>query len=142
MRKREECYTTLQSGHLLGIGFLINRKWKDQIVRVNSISPSVVELVLCITKRYKLKIVQIYAPTISYSEEDINSFYNDVVETLWKPNHYTIAMGDFNAQIEKRTNPMERATGTFGLELRNERGDTLRHRICVTIFSVSGIIII
>ena len=51
-------------------------------------------------------------------------------------------MGDFNAQIEKRTNPMERATGTFGLELRNERGDTLRHRICVTIFSVSGIIII
>ena len=73
---------------------------------------------LCVTKRYKLiKIVQVYAPTTSYSEEDINSFYNDVYETL--------GMADFNAQIGNRTNPIEAATGKFGLELRNERGDTL-----------------
>ncbi len=56
-------------------------KWKDHIVSVNSISPRVAELVLCITKRYKLKTVQVYAPTTSYSEEDINSFQNDVDET-------------------------------------------------------------
>ena len=94
-------------------------------MRVNSISPRVAELVLCITKHYKLKIVQVYAPTTSYSEEDIHSFYNDIDETLRKPNHYTIVMGDFNDQIGKRTNPMEMATGKFGLELRNKRGDTL-----------------
>ena len=39
VRRREECFITLQSGHLLyhsnanigqaGVGFLINRKWKD-----------------------------------------------------------------------------------------------------------------
>ena len=109
------------------VGFLINRKWKDHniIVKVNNISPRVAELVLCITKRYKLKIVQVYAPTTSYSQEDINSFYSDVDETIGKPKHYTIVKGDFNAQIGKRTNPVETATGTFGLELRNERGDTL-----------------
>ena len=66
---------TLQSGHLLyhskanngqaGVGFLINRKWKDHIVRVTSISPWVAELVLCLTKSYKLKNVQVYAPTAS-----------------------------------------------------------------------------
>ena len=49
VRRPEECFTTLQSGHLLyhskanngqaGVGFLINRKWKDHIVRVNNISP-------------------------------------------------------------------------------------------------------
>ena len=33
---------------------------------------------------------------ISYSDEDINNFYNDVDETLAKPNHYTIVMRDFN----------------------------------------------
>ena len=82
----------------------------------------VATLILCVTKRYKLKIVQ---PTTSYSEEDINNFYNDVDETLGKPNHYMIVIGDFNAQIGKRTIPMETATGTFELELRNERGDTL-----------------
>ena len=53
------------------------------------------------------------------------NFYNDVDETLGKSNHYTIVMGDFNAQIGKRTNPTETATGKFWLELINERGDTL-----------------
>ena len=111
MRRPEERFTTLESGTLskanngqAGVCFLINRKWKDHIVRVNSISPRVAELVLCITKHYKLKIVQVYAPTTSYSDEDINNFYNDVDETLGKANHYTIMMGDFNAQIRKRTN--------------------------------------
>ena len=77
------------------------------------------------TKRYKLKIVQVDAPTTSYSEEDTNSFYNDVHETLGKPNHYTMVMGDFKAQIEKRKNLFETATGKFALELGNKRGDTL-----------------
>ena len=34
-------------------------------------------------------------------------------------------MGDLNAQIGKRTNPKETATGTFRFELRNERRNTL-----------------
>ena len=38
--------------------------------------------ILCTTKHYKL--VQVDAPTISYSEDDINSFYNDVDENLGK----------------------------------------------------------
>jgi len=50
-------------------------------------------------------------------------------------------MRDFNAQIGKRTNPLETATSKFGLELRNERGDTLvewatsrKYKILNTIF--------
>ena len=48
-----------------------------------------------------------------------------VGETLGKPNHFTIVMGDFNAQIGKRTNPMETARSKFGLGLKKETGDTL-----------------
>ena len=70
-------------------------------------------------------IVQVYAPTTSYSEEAIISFYNDVDGTLGKPNHYTTVMGNVNAQVRKITKRMEMATGKFGLELRNERGDTM-----------------
>ena len=44
---------------------------------------------------------------------------------LRKPNQYMIVMGYFNDQIGKRTNAMETATGKFGHELSNERGDTL-----------------
>ena len=53
----------------------------------------------------------------------MSELYNDVEETLRKHNHYITVTGVFNAQIGKRTNPVE--TGTFGLELRNERGDSL-----------------
>ena len=70
IRRKEEGFTTLQSGHLLyhskanngqaGVGFLINKKWKDNITRFNNISPRVAELVLRITTRYQLKIVHKY----------------------------------------------------------------------------------
>ena len=136
IRRKEEGFTTLQSGHLLyhskanngqaGVGFLINKKWKDNITRVNDISLRVAELVLRITTRYQLKIVHVYAPTPSHSEDEINIFYNDIDNILIiYPSHYTIVMGDFNAKVGVRTNPSETATGRFGLGQRNERGDTL-----------------
>ena len=45
--------------------------------------------------------MQVYVPTTSHSEENIHNFYNDVDETLGKPNQYTIVMGDFSVQIVK-----------------------------------------
>ena len=85
--------------------------------------------------------MQVYAPTTSYSDEDINNFYNDVDDTLGKPNHYTIVTGDFNAKIGKTTNPMETPIDTFGLGLRNKRGDTsvewatsIKYKIMHTMF--------
>ena len=134
MRKSEECFTTLQSGHLLCHSTLFGpqRPSRSRLSHKLEIERSHSE-----GKQHqpqssrtrfvhnKLKIVQLYAPTTSYSDEDINIFYDNVDETLRKPNHYTIVMGDFNAQVGNRTNPMETATGKFGLGLRIERGDTL-----------------
>ena len=64
-------------------------------------------------------------PTTSYTEEDINSFCNDVDEHLKKLNHKTMVLGDFNVEIGKRTKPMDTATDRCGFELRNERDNTL-----------------
>jgi len=56
---------------------------------------------MCITKRYKLKILQIYAPMKSYSEEtQITSTTTSM--TLLKPHQLTLLMGEFNAQNVKR----------------------------------------
>ena len=81
------------------------------------------QLVMWITKRYKLKIVQVYARTTSNKEADVNSFYSDVVETSGKPNYYTIVMRDFNVQIGKRAVPMEMAVGKYRVQIekRNRR---------------------
>ena len=126
LRRREECFTTLQIGHVLhhpkakngraGVGFQIKtgNGRPSFMVRVNSISPKVTKLVLCMAKRYKLKILQVYAPTTSYLEENINGFYSDVDETLGNPIHYIIVMRDSNAQIGKRTNPRKRQRANLG----------------------------
>ena len=99
VRRKEESCTTLQSGHLpyhseannghAGVGFLINKKWKDNITRVSSGSSRVAELILRITDRYQLKIVQVYAPTISHSAEETDNFYNTIDKILEKQTHYT-----------------------------------------------------
>ena len=109
VRRKEESFTTLQSGHLLyhseanngqaGVGFLINKKWKDNITRVSSGSSRVAELILRITDRYQLKIVQVYAPTTSHSDDETDNFYNTIDKILEKQTHYTIVMGDWNTQL-------------------------------------------
>ena len=131
VRRKEESFTTLQSGHLLyhseanngqaGEGSLINKKWKDNITRVSSGSSRVAELVLRITYRYQLKIVQVYAPTTSHSDEETGNFYNTIDKILEKQTYYKIVMGDFKAKVGGQTNTPERATGCVGLGQRNER---------------------
>ena len=87
-----------------GVGFLINKNGKDNITRVSSGSSRVAELILRITDRYQLKIVQVYAPTTSHSDEETDNFYNTIDEILEKQTHYTIVMGDFNAKVGGQTN--------------------------------------
>ena len=135
VRRREESFTTLQSGHLMyhseanngqaGVGFLVNKKWKDNITRVSSGNSRVAKVVLRITDIYQLKIVEVYAPKTSHSDEETDNFYNTIDKILEKQTHYTIVMGDFNAKVGGQTNTSEKATGCFGLGQRNERGDTL-----------------
>ena len=98
VRRKEERFTTLQSGHLLyhseasngqaGVDFLVNKKWKDNITRVSSGNSRVAELVLRITDIYQLKIVQVYAPTTSHSDEETYNFYN-TIDRSWKRKHIT-----------------------------------------------------
>ena len=119
-------------------GFLINKTWKDNITRVSSGSSRVAELVLRITDRCQLKIVQVYSPTISHSDEETDNFYNTIDKILEKQTHYTIVMGAFNAKVGGQTNTTERATGCFGLGQRNERGDTLVERATSKNFKITN----
>ena len=88
VRRKEESFTTAQSGHLLYhseannrqscVGFLVNKTWKDNLTRLSSRSSRVAELVLRITDKYQLKIVQEYAPTTSHSDKKTDNFYNTI----------------------------------------------------------------
>ena len=78
----------------------------------------------------------VYAPTTSHSDEETDNFYNTIDKILKKQTHYTIVMGDFNAKVGGQTNTSERATGCFGLDQRNERGDTLVELATSTNFKI------
>ena len=72
-----------------------------------------------------MKIVQVYAPTTSHSDEETDNFYNTIDNILDKQTQYTIVKGDLNAKVGGQTNTSERVIGCFGLGQRNEGGDTL-----------------
>ena len=68
VRRKEESFTTLHSGQLLyhseanhgqaGVGFLVNKTWKDNITRVSSGNSRVAGLVLRITDRRSFKYMR------------------------------------------------------------------------------------
>ena len=66
---------------------IVNKKWKDNITRLSSGNSRVAELVLRITYRYQLKIVQVYAPTTSHSDEETDNFYNTMDKIQEKETH-------------------------------------------------------
>lgn len=136
IRRKGEDLIKLDSGHLLytngtddgkfgGVGFLINRKLKDSVVKVESTSDRVAQCILQLNKRYKLQIIQAYAPTISHNDDEVEGFYEDIAGLQDREKcYFKILMGDFNARIGK-TREGERSTGPFGSGVRDDRGDGL-----------------
>ncbi|KAJ0182129.1 hypothetical protein K1T71_002851 [Dendrolimus kikuchii] len=137
VRREGEDTITLESGHLLyfregdrasqgGVGFLVNKTLVNNVVEVNSVSNRVAYLVLKLTNRYSLKVVQVYAPTSAHSDEEVEAMYDDITKAIHGTTsaHYNVVMGDFNAKVgvQKRDEPI---IGPYGLGRRNHRGQML-----------------
>ena len=73
-RRQGECIKQLSSGHVLytvgkddksegGVGFLVNRELTNNIVQYSNASDRVAMVVVILSDRYSVKILQVYAPT-------------------------------------------------------------------------------
>ena len=62
-----------------------------------------------------INIIQVYAPTSDKSDEEIESFYQDIRTLLnaTKKHQVTIVLGDFNAKVGDTK--VDGCTGAFGL---------------------------
>ena len=137
IRRRGEEWMTLKSGHMLyhmgetdnstgGVGFLINRKLVSDIISITSISKRVAYLTLRLNSKLRMKVIQAYAPTSAAEEEEIDQFYDDINRALTDSAcRHTFLIGDFNAKVSKRMDEVEEVIGSFGLGIRNDRGNTL-----------------
>ena len=133
MRRPGENVVELASQHIMfnkgndkkqgGVGFLIHKKLKGNIEEFHATSNRVASVTIRISKRYKIRIIQVYAPTSVSSQEELEEFYDDLqAEMRHKKTHYNVIMGDFNAKVGKGD---EDCVGSFGYGVRNDRGDDL-----------------
>jgi exonuclease III len=135
-RRKGEQLEQLPSGHVLytkggeesigGVGFLVNKNIKDRVVKYEGESSRVASLTLKVNSRYQLQVIQVYAPTSSHSDEEVEELYEEIARTMEKdPSHFKIIMGDFNAKVGPHQHSDGPTVGKFGLGDRNERGTRL-----------------
>ncbi|KAL0832887.1 hypothetical protein ABMA28_001036 [Loxostege sticticalis] len=136
VRREGEDTITLKSGNLLyyregdqlsqgGVGFLVHRSLINNIITIGSVSSRVAYLILRVSKRYSLKVIQVYAPTSKHPDEEVEVMYEDISRAIHKSKTYfNVVMGDFNAKLGKRGDG-ELKVGEFGYGQRNSRGQRL-----------------
>ncbi|XP_072048648.1 craniofacial development protein 2-like [Amphiura filiformis] len=86
VRRRGEDFTELKSGHHFyhigtkdkseaGVGFLIHKSIAGNITEVKGINERLAQLTVKINKRYKIKVIQVYAPTSTHNDEEVDKLY-------------------------------------------------------------------
>jgi hypothetical protein len=64
-----------------GVGFIVKKHWKPNIQEIIGISERIVVLIILING-LKITIIQVYAPTESSSDQEIEEFYDLLDDTL------------------------------------------------------------
>ncbi|XP_022829298.1 craniofacial development protein 2-like [Spodoptera litura] len=137
VRRQGEDTVTFKSGHLMyfregdqpsqgGVGFLVHKSLSDSVLEISSVSTRVAYLVIKLTKRYNLKVIQVYAPTSTYTDEEVEEMYEDISRALHTTQkaHFNVVMGDFNAKVGVHISG-ESVIGPHGFGSRNHRGQML-----------------
>lgn len=122
-----DTHTFIYSGgteHKHGVGILCKSNIAQYIMGVWPVSPRNM-LIKFRAKPFDISIIQTYAPTTDYSEEEIEEYYEEIQNIMKnvKSTEVLIIMGDFNAKVGKGRE--EDIVGHFGLGERNERGERL-----------------
>ncbi|CAH2092476.1 unnamed protein product [Euphydryas editha] len=117
------CYIGQTKG-LYGVGFLIKKKYKGNIINFRGISDRVALLQLKFDSFF-ISIIQAYAPTERSSEEEIDQFYQDIETAHLLTEGKVIVMGDFNAKIGSPNTNHYPVLGQYGFGVNNDRGERL-----------------
>ena len=83
-----------------GVGFLVHKDVKPKVKEFYGISDRVASVTLQLSKKFALKIIQVYAPTSTSTDEELEIFYENIDQAIdHQRAQQTIAMGDFNAKV-------------------------------------------
>lgn len=142
-KRKGEAWIVLESGNVLlykgnenesvnGVGFIVRKEQADRITSFSTISDRVAYITIQLNASKIMKIIQIYAPTSTYEDQEVEEFYDQVKTALnrtvkGKSIVHTMIIGDFNAKLGRKLDTDEdlECVGRYGSGKRNERGDTL-----------------
>lgn len=135
VKRLGECLLEKKNGHIFyyygetkghyGVGFMVNKKLKQNIVSFQGISERIAVLQLEILKK-SITIIQVYFPTTTAPDNVVEELYDkleDTIETYKSSLNFVI--GDFNSKIGFKDIGEEAVMGNFGHGVRNDRGDRL-----------------
>ena len=102
---------------------------KKKIIEVSSLSNRTAILKAKGSKSMIYVIMQVYPPTVTSREEDVEKFYNSrtngIVPYLDKRKHYLMIAGDFISQVGEKEDDEGKYVGNYCYERRNRRGGRL-----------------
>ncbi|XP_063532097.1 craniofacial development protein 2-like [Cydia strobilella] len=117
------CYYGETQGHL-GVGFLLRKKYKINIMSFVGLSERVAVLNLRFENQ-TMSIIQVHAPTSASPDEDIETFYHTIEQAQLISEKKQFIIGDFNAITGIPKKEENFITGDYGSGVRNKRGHRL-----------------
>ena len=121
-----------------GVGFLVNKVISPFISDYNDISDRLATLTLQ-GKENRIVIIQVYFPTTSHPDEEVDKLYDQVQNIIDKipKRDFLFIMGDFNARVGKLHNIYPKSVGKYTVGNANDRGERLAgfctaNNLCIT----------
>ncbi|CAF5190863.1 unnamed protein product, partial [Rotaria magnacalcarata] len=115
-----------ENNHIRGVGILLSTKAKKSLMSYNPINSRIITARFNATP-FNVTIIHVYAPTSDSSEDEIETFYDCVEETIIKApkKDVIIITGGWNAKVGTDNTGWESVMGRYGYGSRNERGERL-----------------
>ena len=96
-------YSGEDDRHANGVGFLVHKSIQSAVLGCQPISSRIITVRLR-AKPLNITIIQVYAPTTDYDDEQIEQFYNQIQTVIHKVNKKEldtlIIQGDWNAKVD------------------------------------------
>ena len=93
-------YYSGQEKHYEGVGFMIRKELINSVLNYTAVSSRIISIRIK-ANPINITIIQVYAPTASYSDEYTEKFYENIENTIKHipKKDFIIIQGDFNAKV-------------------------------------------